>query len=253
LSASWDPVAEHEWLTSSDALRLRMHGPRVGSLRKDYLLHAACFRRFWRTPSRGPSPVSPEDLEKYADGLPSAFDALVERGAFLSTGIGGSSTPGYVNATLCFTREDYVPFEGAERYEMVARCEQAEVANLLRDVLGNPFRPAPLLWFGEHLGFLSDLTAAEAGSRPYGQFWMIPNTDMVYDVGPPGGWLAWNNQLLPRLAGAIYEERRFENLPVLADALEEAGCTNGRILDHCRGPGPHVRGCWLLDLILGRS
>ncbi len=41
--------------------------------------------------------------------------------------------------------------------------------------------------------------------------------------------------------------------PILADALEEAGCTDAAILDHCRGPGPHVRGCWVVDLILGKS
>src|SRR5262249_20255682 len=46
-----------------------------------------------------------------------------------------------------------------------------------------------------------------------------------------------------QLARALYEERRFEDLPILADALEEAGCTDRAILSHCRGPGPHARGC----------
>jgi hypothetical protein len=55
------------------------------------------------------------------------------------------------------------------------------------------------------------------------------------------------------VARAVYDGRRFEDMPVLADALEEAGCTNADILRHCRGPGPHVRGCWALDLILGKS
>jgi hypothetical protein len=41
--------------------------------------------------------------------------------------------------------------------------------------------------------------------------------------------------------------------PILADAMEEAGCTDAAILDHCRGPGPHARGCWLLDLILEKE
>jgi hypothetical protein len=45
----------------------------------------------------------------------------------------------------------------------------------------------------------------------------------------------------------------FDRLPVLADALEEAGCTNADILDHLRGPGPHARGCWAVDLLLGKS
>jgi hypothetical protein len=55
------------------------------------------------------------------------------------------------------------------------------------------------------------------------------------------------------LAQAIYEGRQFQDLPILADALEEAGCSDPDILAHCRGPGPHVRGCWLLDLLLGKT
>ncbi len=55
------------------------------------------------------------------------------------------------------------------------------------------------------------------------------------------------------LAEAIYADRAFDRLPILADALEEAGCDNADILSHCRGDGPHVRGCWVVDLVLGKS
>jgi hypothetical protein len=55
------------------------------------------------------------------------------------------------------------------------------------------------------------------------------------------------------IARTIYEERTFESLPILADALEEAGCTNTDILAHCRQPGEHVRGCWVDDLLLGKK
>jgi len=55
------------------------------------------------------------------------------------------------------------------------------------------------------------------------------------------------------LAQRIYEDRTFEHLPILADALEDAGCTEATILDHCRGPGPHVRGCHVLDVLLGKA
>ena len=55
------------------------------------------------------------------------------------------------------------------------------------------------------------------------------------------------------LAQAIYDERAFDQLPILADALEEAGCTDADILRHLRGPGPHARGCWSLDLLLGKE
>ncbi len=84
---------------------------------------------------------------------------------------------------------------------------------LLRCIFGNPFRPAA--------------------------------------VDP--AWLHWNSGTVLRLATAIYHDCAFERLPVLADALEEAGCTDAAILDHCRGPGPHVRGCWVVDLLLGKE
>jgi hypothetical protein len=63
----------------------------------------------------------------------------------------------------------------------------------------------------------------------------------------------WRFSSVQQLARVIYEDRAFDRLPILADALEEAGCTNPDILDHCRGPGPHVRGCWVVDLILGKE
>jgi hypothetical protein len=65
--------------------------------------------------------------------------------------------------------------------------------------------------------------------------------------------LAWNGGIARCLAQAIYEERAFERTPILADALEEAGCTEAAVLNHLRGPGPHVRGCHILDLVLGRE
>jgi hypothetical protein len=86
-------------------------------------------------------------------------------------------------------------------------------SDLVREVFGNPFRP-PVL-------------------RPT--------------------WLDWNERAVVRLAEAIYEERAFDHLTILADALEDAGCTDADILGHCRGPGPHVRGCWVVDLLLGKS
>ena len=53
--------------------------------------------------------------------------------------------------------------------------------------------------------------------------------------------------------GKRAEDREFGRLPVLADALEEAGCTTEAILSHCRQPGEHVRGCWVVDLLTGRE
>jgi hypothetical protein len=64
---------------------------------------------------------------------------------------------------------------------------------------------------------------------------------------------AWRMGNVLSLAQAIYDERAFERLPILADALEDAGCTNADVLGHCRGGGEHVRGCWVVDLVLGKS
>ena len=54
------------------------------------------------------------------------------------------------------------------------------------------------------------------------------------------------------LARGIYESRDFSAVPILADALQDAGCENADVLEHCRGEGPHVRGCWVVDLVLGK-
>jgi hypothetical protein len=87
------------------------------------------------------------------------------------------------------------------------------MAAVVRDIFGNPFRPVSL----------------------------------------DPAWLSWNEGTVPRIAQVIYEDGRFNKLPVLADALEEAGCDNDAILSHCREPGPHARGCWVIDQVLGKS
>jgi hypothetical protein len=74
--------------------------------------------------------------------------------------------------------------------------------------------------------------------------------DLCRPVDVLPSWLRWNDGTVPRLARAIYDDRRFGDLSILADALEEAGCGSGDLLGHCRGGGEHVRGCWALDLLL---
>jgi hypothetical protein len=66
-------------------------------------------------------------------------------------------------------------------------------------------------------------------------------------------WLHANSRMALQMATAIAAQERFSDFPILADALEEAGCTNTDILNHCRGPGEHVRCCWVVDLLLGKS
>jgi hypothetical protein len=64
---------------------------------------------------------------------------------------------------------------------------------------------------------------------------------------------AWRTPTTVQLAAAVYEEHAFERLPILADALEEVGCADANVLGHLRGLGPHARGCWVIDLLLGRG
>jgi hypothetical protein len=66
-------------------------------------------------------------------------------------------------------------------------------------------------------------------------------------------WLSWNDGTVRKVARAIYDERAFDRLPILADTLEEAGCTDPVILAHCLSGGEHVRGCWVIDLVLGKA
>jgi hypothetical protein len=63
----------------------------------------------------------------------------------------------------------------------------------------------------------------------------------------------WRTSDVVDLAQAIYDDKAFERMPILADALMDAGCEEEQIIDHCRGEGPHVRGCWVVDLVLGKK
>jgi hypothetical protein len=86
-------------------------------------------------------------------------------------------------------------------------------SNVLRDLFGNPSRP----------------------------------------VAADPAWRSWNGGVVVKLAEAIYQDRAFDRLPVLADALEEAGCTDADLLVHCREGGEHVRGCFAVDRLLGKD
>jgi hypothetical protein len=76
----------------------------------------------------------------------------------------------------------------------------------------------------------------------------------------PPAVLAWNDRSIPRIAQAIYDERHLPEgtldkarLAILADALLDAGCDDDELIRHCQSDGPHVRGCWAVDLVLGKE
>lgn len=98
---------------------------------------------------------------------------------------------------------------GVEAWRAMIDARQRKQSMLLRDLVGNPFSPVEL----------------------------------------PPGLLTWREGTINRLARGIYDQEAFDDMPVLADALEEAGEAPGELLAHCRGPGPHYRGCWALALL----
>jgi hypothetical protein len=80
--------------------------------------------------------------------------------------------------------------------------------------------------------------------------------EIVGPLSPPTVdplWLSANDRAAVQLAQWIYDKQAFDDLPILADALEDAGCNETDILDHCRQGGEHVRGCWVLDMVLGKE
>jgi hypothetical protein len=126
-------------------------------------------------------------------------------------------------------------------------------SDLLRDLFGEHLGPP-----GERGEWLPCGLATGSRSRSPAQQWCLLPTRRSVAVRPE--WLAWNAGTIPRLAQEVYEEVALVGghldvvrLAVLADALEEAGCTDVALLEHLRGPGPHYQGCFAVDLLLGKG
>jgi hypothetical protein len=103
--------------------------------------------------------------------------------------------------------------------------------------------------------FINDQAATVAAAIKH---FRVPPSHWLHDIfGNPFRPVpmnpSWRKSPIPEIAHSIYEESRFEGMPILADALEDAGCTNEQILAHCREHQPHARGCFVLDLLMGRS
>jgi hypothetical protein len=195
------------------------------SNRKSRLFACACCRRLASLllPAECFSLI--EVAERYADGLADEEERL----AAVQVAVAASMDyPDYRAAVVaweaCATCPDAADAAEATTaahasvvdeygYFGAANAEYAVVCALFRDIFGNPFRP----------------------------------------VAADPRWLSWKDGTVVKLAQSIYNERNFASLPILADALEDAGCTNEDILNHCRQLGEHVRGCWVVDLLLGKE
>lgn len=232
-------MTEAEWLVSADPrLMLRFLG-KTGSTRKFRLFALACCRRLWHLLSDERSRSALERAERLAD-QPSAdpaewrsvklqawsaeaelhggTDLLRDRAAAAVNE--GVSYFGEVEdlftlaASTSFRAADTLAERG---FGPAFDAERVAQAGLVRDIFGNPFRPNAI-----------DST------------WLTPTVTGIASA-------AYVNRIMP--SGELDPAR----LAVVADALEEAGCSELEILDHLRGPGPHTRGCFVVDAILRKS
>jgi hypothetical protein len=194
-------MTEHEWLECTDLHRMLGFLAERVSNRKLQLFESACQRRIparaairWEQLRRGGN-LSEESAQRRLG--PNVRKELVQ--AIIEADKA-------ITIATCSVRRKADQRDAAID-ERVAQCK------LLREIVGNPFRP----------------------------------------VAIDTSWLTWNDGTAVKIAQGIHEQRAFDRLVVLADALEEAGCTEAAILEHLRGPGPHVRGCWAVDLLLGKT
>jgi hypothetical protein len=205
-------MTENDWMTCADpdALLASVRG-RV-SPRQLRLFACACCRRIPAVLVDDQLARAVGVIERCADGLADRRDR--ERARADAEAVEASAS-GQLRAAA---RAVAASWSTAEHAASAAACaspspqrERACQADLLRDVVGNPFKPMP-----------------------------VETT-----------WLEGTGGLVTHIARAVYEEGRYADLPILADALEEVGCTQEALLAHCRSGAGHVRGCWALDTLLG--
>jgi hypothetical protein len=219
IRAGWqegNAVTESEWMACSDPTPMLEFLRGKAGDRRLRLFAVACCRRIWPLLTDERSRKGVEVAEQYADGRVSDEELRAVSGEAASVGVGFGVQFGPANAAHFAALPGRVHPDRCAMFAARAvahAAEPAAQAGLIRCLWGNPFR-----------------RVAVAPSR-----------------------LSWNDGTVVRQAQTIYEDRAFDRLPILADALEEAGCTDAGILGHLRGPGPHVRGCWVVDLLLGKS
>jgi hypothetical protein len=218
------------WLSCKDPDEMLGYLSSRSSDRKRRLFACACCRRIWHLLPDERCRRAVEVAEQLADSRARTEDLLAAGTSIHETFRWGEGCPKFAgNATLgilsarldgftaSFIRQNAARAVNRSRprgsSQRIAGGERVFHVGLIRCIFGDPFRTVTL---------------------------------------DPSG-LARDDGTVADLARAIYEGRRFSPLPILADALEEGGCTDESILDHCRGPGPHARGCWVVDLILGKS
>jgi hypothetical protein len=220
-------MTESEWLACADPEPMLKFLEGRASARKRRLFAAACVRRVWRLLRDRLSCNAVEVGERFVDGLADERDIEGarkmdwrphgrERGVFYAA-ITAADYIAWGRWNGSADDAVYAIRYAAEAEGWTAPAPRKGQSSLLREVFGNPFRPVAL-----------------------DPAWRTPTVVSLATA-------AYEDRILP--SGTLDRQR----LAILADALEDAGCTNADILDHCRGPGPHVRGCWVIDLLLGKT
>jgi hypothetical protein len=218
-------MTEAEWLGCVDPKPMLEFLQGKVSDRKLRLFAVACCRRIWSLLADKRSRMAVEVGEKVADGMATDEEEFAAYEAACNA----------KDDAWCGAYEN-VDFPAvAASYVVCSDPSPALVAGLTASAGDDPRGRAP----GE-TAFQCRLLR-DINSNPFRPITIDP------------AWLAWNDGTVQKIAQAIYDERAFDRMPILADALEEAGCPNQDILTHCRSGGEHVRGCWVVDLLLGKS
>jgi hypothetical protein len=255
-------MIEAEWLACTDPREMLKSLGDNTSDRVLRLFACACCRRIWPLLSDARSRQAVEVVERYAEGLAGEEELAAARAAAnvaaqaaaaeiaqadLHWADDSSLADSYAAIRAAREAADAACFlvaDVAEPALAAARAARAAGFDAKAASLATGYEPGPEVAY-------QTAQAAEADAQADLLRCIFGNPFHLVSLDP--GWLTWNGGTVAKLAQAIYEERRFQDLPVLADALEEAGCTNEGILVHCRRPGEHVRGCWVVDLLLGKE
>jgi hypothetical protein len=238
-------MTEEEWLTGEEPTALLLRRPRPVSGRKLRLFAVACCRRLNALRGDGRVWASLAVAERFAEGL--AGEAERARAAqtlreTVETTETGSAMRWARQAAWFATRAGtLLPATGAAR----AAAYAAEEAVRERKGLDSRIYPRP------DLPDVREASEAECAAQAELVREVIGNPFRRLAIKPY--WLAWEGGVVRQLARTIDELGAYDRLPYLADALEEAGCTCEELLRHCRSATGHTRGCWAVDLLLGKS
>lgn len=214
-------MTEAAWLESDSPEQMLLDlPPRALSARKLRLYACACVATVWRHTGED-APPALAVAERYAEGQATLEELFSVRN--------GNWTPQAPRNARDITRAMLLRAAATATTSPSAWSAAVNAANAAARIAGQAPRSCRVL---------ADLLR-DVGGRPFHPPLVVP-----------GAWLSWNEGTVRKLATLIDEDRSFEWLPILADALEEAGCDDAGMLQHCRGPGPHVRGCWVIDLLL---